>query len=330
MFEIARITSEAARCGECLAHRRASRPSRWRAFSRYVADNWTLLFLALPGVILVFLLRYVPLFGTVMAFQDYRLGQGFLSPWVGLKNFDVLFRSPVLGRIVRNTLVLNSMFIVAGTGFAVLVALLLNEVRSSLLRRLLQWVMFLPFFMGWSLVAMVLYGLFDYEVGTLNVLLGKLGWQRVAITNAPALWPWLLTAISIWKGTGSGCIVYLAVLVGVNPELYEAAAIDGAGYLQRMRYVSLPSLLPTIITLTLIAIGRIFFGNWGMIYALVGGQALLYPTTDVIDTYILRALQSSANFGLSAAVGLFQSLLSFVLVYGTNWLTSKHFGYSLF
>jgi putative aldouronate transport system permease protein len=295
-----------------------------------ILDNWTLIFLALPGVALVFALKYIPLFGTVVAFEDFRFDQGFFSPWVGLRNFRLLWGSPVLFRIVRNTLLLNTLFIVSGTFFAVLIALLLNEVRSKFVRGIYQWLMFLPFFMGWSLVAMVLYGMIDYEVGTFNMLLKNLGLERIAMMNKPKLWPWLLTVIRIWKGTGSGCIVYLAVLVGINPELYEAAAMDGAGRLQRMWYISLPSLLPTVVILTLLAIGRIFYGDWGMIYALVGNNALLYPTTEVIDTYILRALQSNVNFGMSAAVGLSQSILGFILVYGTNQLAKKYFDYALF
>ena len=322
MFEL----SQRERAGKLSFLRQGSHVRIWEFLRR----NWSLIFLALPGVALVFLLKYIPLFGSIVAFEDFQFDKGFFSPWVGLRNFKLLWGSPVLVRLVRNTLLLNVMFIASGTFFAVLVALLLNEVRSKGVRRMYQWVMFLPFFMGWSLVAMVLYGLIDYEVGTFNMLLKNLGLERIALMNKAKLWPWLLTLIHVWKGTGSGCIIYLAVLVGINPELYEAASIDGAGRLQRMRYISLPSLYPTMVILTLLAIGRIFFGNWGMIYALVGNNALLYPTTDVIDTYIIRALQSNVNFGMSAAVSLSQSLLGFILVWGTNRLARKYFDYSLF
>jgi putative aldouronate transport system permease protein len=184
--------------------------------------------------------------------------------------------------------------------------------------------MFLPYFMGWTIVSMVLFGLIDYEVGTINALLDKIGLERVMITSNPALWPVILTAIRVWKGTGSGCIIYLAVLVSVDPQLYEAAAIDGAGRWQRMRFISLPSLLPVVILLTLLAIGKIFFGDIGMIYAVVGNKAMLYPTTDVIDTYILRALSTNANYGFSAAVGLSQAVLGFICIFGSNWLVKKY------
>lgn len=303
----------------------ASRRQSWIAtLVRYIIENWTLLLLALPGVVLILLLRYVPMFGAVVAFQDFRPQTGFLSQYVGLRNFRLLWEAPVVGRIVRNTIVLNIMFLFAGLFCQVLAALLLNEIRSAPFRRLSQSIMFLPFFMGWTTVAVILYGLLDYEVGTVNMLLRRLGMERVLFTRNPDLWPWILTALRIWKGTGSGCIIYLAVLTGIDPQLYEAAMIDGANRLQRIRYINIPMLVPTVILMTLLAIGRIFYGDFGMIYAVVGGRALLYPTTDVIDTYIIRALQSTMNFGMSTAVGLSQSVLGFIFVYGSNWVARKY------
>jgi putative aldouronate transport system permease protein len=260
------------------------------------------------------------MFGTVIAFEDYSPRTLFLSPWVGLRNFGLLFETPLFTRLVRNTVFLNTMFIAATTFFSVTIALLLNEVRFSLYKRVAQSVMFLPFFMGWTIVAMVLYGLIDYQVGTVNSLLVKFHLERVIITDNANIWPGILTAIRVWKDTGSGCIIYLAALMGVDPQLYEAASIDGAGRWQRMRHVSLPSLLPIIILLVLLAIGRIFFGDIGMIYAVIGERAQLYPTTDVIDTYILRALTNNSNYGYSAAAGLIQAVLGFICVFGSNWL----------
>lgn len=290
---------------------------------RYFTENWTLFLLALPGVIYFLLFNYLPMFGIVVAFEDYNVKTGFFSPWVGLKNFRILWESPVLWRIVPNTIILNLMFISATTFCAVTIALLLNEVRSKLFKSAAQLLMFLPFFMGWSLVAMLLYGLIDYNVGTLNHLLVSLNMQKINLEANPAAWPWILTLIRIWKFTGSDCIVYLAVLVGIDPQLYESAAIDGAGRWARIRHISLPSLIPTIITLVLLAIGRIFYGDYGMLYALVGQKPMLYQTTDVIDTYILRALRTNVSFGMSTAVGLTQSLLGFIFVLSSNLLVKK-------
>jgi putative aldouronate transport system permease protein len=297
-----------------------ARRSRLSNLLEYVRQNWVLFVLAAPAMVLILCFSYLPMFGTVIAFEDYSPRTLFLSPWVGLRNFSLLFETPLFTRLVRNTVFLNTMFISATTFFSVTIALLLNEVRFSLYKRVAQSVMFLPFFMGWTIVAMVLYGLIDYQVGTVNSLLVKFHLERVIITDNANIWPGILTGIRVWKDTGSGCIIYLAALMGVDPQLYEAASIDGAGRWQRMRHVSLPSLLPIIILLVLLAIGRIFFGDIGMIYAVIGERAQLYPTTDVIDTYILRALTNNSNYGYSAAAGLIQAVLGFICVFGSNWL----------
>ena len=301
-----------------------TRRSGFSKFLEYVRQNWVLFLLGAPAIILIFLFSYIPMFGTVIAFEDYSPRTMFLSPFVGLRNFRILFETPLFGRLVRNTLLLNFMFIVATMFFSVATALLLNEVRSTLFKRGNQSVMYLPFFMGWAIVAMVLYGLIDYQVGTVNSLLTRFGLDRIIITDNANLWPWILTAIRVWKGTGSGCIIYLAVLTGIDPQLYEAAAMDGAGRWQRMLYVSLPGIIPVMILLLLLDIGRIFYGDIGMIYAVIGDRAQLFPTTDVIDTYILRALRSNSNYGFSAAAGLLQSVLGFICIYGSNLLVRKY------
>jgi putative aldouronate transport system permease protein len=300
------------------------KPTGMRRFWLYVKENSILFILGAPAVLFILAFNYIPMFGTVIAFQDYSPRTMFLSPWVGLRNFKFLLETPLFWRLVSNTLGLNIMFITSTTFFAVMTALLLNEVRITWFKRLAQSVMYLPFFMGWTIVAMVLFGLIDYQVGTINALLTKMGIERVIITDKPEIWPYILTAIRVWKGTGAGCIVYLAALAGTDPQLYEAASIDGAGRFQRMWHISIPSILPVIILLVLLDIGRIFFGDVGMIYAIVQDKAQLFVTTDVIDTYILRALRSNSNYGFSAAAGLLQSVLGFILVFGSNWLAKKY------
>jgi putative aldouronate transport system permease protein len=292
-------------------------------FFQNLNANKLLLLIALPGIALIFALRYLPMFGIVVAFQDFQAKTGFLSPWVGFRNFRLLFGSPVIWRLVRNTLLLNTLFIVFETIFSVGMALALNEIGRPWFRKLSQSIMFLPFFMSWTVVAMIVYGFFDYEAGMINTVLKGLGIERMSFYSQPELWPVILTVLRIWKSTGSGCILYLAVLVGIDPQLYEAAQIDGASRWARIRHISLPLLVPTIILVTLLAIGRIFYGDFGMIYAIVGNSASLYPTTDVIDTYIIRALQGTTNFGMSTAVGLSQSVLGFTMVFGSNWIVKK-------
>jgi putative aldouronate transport system permease protein len=288
-----------------------------------LATNKLLLALALPGLLLILVINYAPMFGIVIAFEDFQAQSGFFSPFVGLKNFELLFGSPVVGRLVVNTIFLNALFITSETVVSVGMALVINEIGHRFLRRLFQSIMFMPFFMSWAVVSMLLFGWFDYQVGLLNVSLSSLGLDRISFYDNPSIWPAILAVLRVWKGTGSGCILYLAVLVGIDPQLYEAAAMDGAGRLARIRYISLPLLVPTIILLVLLAIGRIFYGDFGMIYAIVGNSATLWPTTDVIDTYIIRALQSTANFGLSTSVGLSQSVLGFICVFGANWIAKK-------
>lgn len=302
----------------------AVKPRGLAAVWQFLRDNWILMAIAAPGMLLIFAFSYLPMFGMVMAFEDFSPRTGFLSPWVGWKNFSLLWQSPQILRLVKNTLLLNTMFITATTFCSIGAALLLNEIRNVYFKRVTQSIMFLPFFMGWTIVSMVLYGLIDYEVGTINSLIVMFGGERIIITDKPELWPAILTLIKIWKGTGSGCIIYLAVLVGIDPQLYEAAAIDGANRWHRIRYISLPSLVPVMILLVLMDIGKIFYGDFGMIYAVVGNRALLYPTTDVIDTYILRALRANSNYGLNAAVGLSQSVLGLICIYGANWLAKVY------
>lgn len=300
------------------------RRSMAQSVAGYVRENYILFVLGAPAMILIFLFSYIPMFGNVMAFQDYSPRTGFASPWVGFRNFRLLVESPLAMRLIYNTLSLNFMFIIATTFFSVLTALLLNEIRIERFKRVAQSLMFLPFFMGWTIVSMVLFGLIDYQVGTINALMVNMDMERMIFTDKPELWPWILTLIRVWKGTGAGCVIYLAALVSVDPQQYEAAAIDGASRLQRILYISLPALAPVVILLVLLDIGRIFFGDFGMIYAVVGDKAQLYATTDVIDTYLIRALRNNSNYGFSAAVGLLQSVLGFICIFGSNWLVKKY------
>ncbi len=333
MYELTQL--EAERKGAGKAAIPAARKSTWARAWRYLRANWLLYVIAGPGLAAIFLFTYVPMLGNVIAFEDYSPVTLFFSPWVGLYNFRLLTTSAIFGRLVFNTLFLNILFITAETIAGVGLALLLNELRMKYFKSLAQSLMFLPHFISWPVVGVMLMSFIDYDMGIFNNVLPHLGLDKIPFTNTPAIWPWLLTLIRVWKGAGAGCIVYLAALSGIDPQLYEAAAIDGASRFQRMRTVSLPLLAGTIILLTLMAIGRIFYGDLGMIYALVMRYPELYPTTDVIDTYLLRALSVNSNYGFSAAVGMLQSVVGFILVVGSNWAArrysaSKQEDYALF
>jgi putative aldouronate transport system permease protein len=301
-----------------------ARPTRMSRILKFIRENWILFVLAGPGLMCILLFTYLPLLGNVIAFQDYSPMTLFASPWVGFQNFRMLTTSPILGRLIFNTLFLNILFIAAETVSGVTLALLLNDLTSKYFKRISQSFMFLPYFIGWPIVGVMLMSFIDYDMGVFNQILASTGLERIAFTNVPDVWPWLLMAIRIWKNAGAQCIIYLAALSSIDPQLYEAAAIDGAGRWQRMRLISLPFLTSTVFLMILLSIGRIFFGDVGMIYALIRDYAELYPTTDVIDTYLLRALRVNSNYGFSAAVGMVQSVVGLILIMGSNWLVRRY------
>jgi len=301
-----------------------SKSTGWFYRTFLYRNNWMLFLIAGPGLLALLLFTYMPLLGSVIAFEDYSPVTLFLSPWVGLKNFRMLTTSPIIWRLVFNTLFLNILFIAAETISGVVFALLLNEIASKFFKKITQSFMFLPYFISWPVVGVMLMSFIDYDRGVLNIVLNHMGFESVAFTNTPAIWPWLLTIIRIWKNAGAQCIIYLAALASIDPQLYEAAAIDGASRIQRMRHITLPLLMGIIFLMILLSIGRIFYGDLGMIYALIRDYAELYPTTDVIDTYLLRALKVNSNYGFSAAVGLIQSVVSLILVFGSNWLVRRY------
>lgn len=289
-----------------------------------VLANWFLYLMVLIGLAIIFLIMYVPLFGLVVSFQDYKPQTGFLSEWVGFRNFNVLFQSPVAVRLIRNTVFLNLIFLISTTLSAIILALLLNDIDSKWYKSISQSIMILPFFVSWSVIAVLMEGLINPNFGVINLFVRDTFGVKVDFYQHPEWWPWILMLIQIWKESGASCVIYLAVLTNINPELYEAAAIDGASRLKRMRFISIPLLVPTMLLLVLLSVGRIFYGNWGMIWNTVGRFPNLYATTDVIETYLLRALRTSTNFGMVTAIGLIQAVLGFLFIYGSNWLARKY------
>ncbi len=280
--------------------------------------------LALPGILLLFVFNYIPMYGNIIAFKDFNISKGILgSEWTGFKNFEFFFTSNEMLSVIRNTLFLNVLFIVFTTVFALLIALFLNEIRLKIFKRTLQSLIFLPYFMSWIVVSMLVQAFLGGQHPTMNALLQYLGLQEINWYYEPALWPWILTLIKVWQGTGYLSIIFLAVITSISNELYESARIDGASKFQSALRITLPLLVPTISILTLLAVGRIFNADFGMIYAIVGDNAILLPTIDVIDTYVYRGMRQLGDFGMSAAVGLFQSVMGFVLVVGVNWLVKK-------
>lgn len=293
---------------------------------RELNRNRTLLLMFLPVATLLFLFNYLPLAGLVIAFKDFDFAKGiFGSEWMDplLNNFDYLFSSDVAYRAIRNTILLNALFIMVGLIFEVGLALLLNEIRNKYFKRVTQSLTFLPFFISWIVVGVFAYNLMNYENGAINRMLEWIGMQPVDFYSEAGLWPLILTIAIRWKVTGYGTIIYLAALTSIDNSYYEAASIDGASRWQQIRYISIPMLKPTIIILTLLAVGRIMNADFGMFYAMVGDASLLFPTTDVIDTFVYRSLRKSGDIGMASAAGFLQSLVAFVLVIGSNYAARR-------
>jgi putative aldouronate transport system permease protein len=279
----------------------------------------------IPVGLLLLLFNYFPMAGLVIAFKDFNFTKGiFGSDWMNpiFSNFDYLFTSSSAFRAIKNTISLNMLFILVGLIFEIGLALVFNEIRNKYFKRISQSITFLPYFISWIVVGVFAYSMLS-DIGSLNAFLKFLGFSPVDFYNKPGLWPIILTFIIRWKVTGYGSVIYMATLAGVDSSYYEAAAIDGANKWQQIRHISLPMLKPTVIILTLLAIGRVMNADFGMFYAVIGDSSPLYPTTDVIDTFVYRSLRVTGDIGMASAAGFLQSTISFILILGSNLIARK-------
>ena len=278
----------------------------------------------LPCFVWLIIFSYIPMGGIVLAFKNYNFRGGIYgSPWVGLENFKFLKIGGKLGMVTRNTLLYNLAFIFLGVIFEMGSAILLNEMVSKKFKKVSQTLMFLPYFLSWVVVGAIMYNVFNYERGIANHVITALGGQAFDLYNSPKSWPPVLIFLKIWKSTGYGSVVYLAAITGLDQEMFEAATIDGATAWAKIRHITIPSLIPTMMVLVLLAIGNIFRGDFGLFYQTVKTSALLQPTTDVIDTYVFRLLINNGDYGMSAAAGLYQSVLCFITINICNFLVKK-------
>lgn len=283
-----------------------------------------LLALATPALLYLFVFKYLTMFGVIVAFKRYRTVDGILgSPWVGLENFRFMFGTGQIWTVIRNTLALNLLFLVVGTIAALAVAILIYEIYTSRLTRAYQTTLLFPQFISWVLVSYFVYALLSSDSGIINGLLRRWGFQPVNWYGSPQYWPAILLLASLWKGVGAGSLLYLAGLLGIDPQYYEAARIDGASKWQEIRYITLPLLLPVLIIQVLIAIGFIFNADFGLFYQVTRNNAALYPTTDVMDTFVYRSLTKIGNVGMAGAAGLLQAVVGFLLVLVSNWLVRR-------
>ena len=298
---------------------------RIKAFFKKVYKYRAFLLMLTPAVIYTLIFAYYPMTGIVMAFKKYNYAGGIWgSPWNGLENFKFFFKSGQAGIVTRNTVLYNLLFIAVGTFTQVAVAIFLTEIHNKKFRKISQSMMFLPYFISWVIVGVMAFNIFSSDYGFMNRLIVALGGEKISFYTKPEVWPFILLFFNIWKGVGYGSVMYLAAIMGIDTSIYEAAAIDGANVFQRIFKVTIPMIMPTMVILLLMSVGGIFKGNFDMFYNLVGSNGLLYHYTDVIDTLAMRALISSNDFGMSAAIGLFQSVLCFITVTIVNKLVGLY------
>lgn len=292
---------------------------------RRIRQYFPFYIMLLPGLIYLLINNYLPMTGLVMAFKkiDYSLGI-FASPWVGLSNFTYLFSNNDGINALRNTILYNLGFIVFGNILAIVVAIALDCVASKFLRRFSQVVILIPFLLSTVIISYIVFAFLSPTTGFMNnSILPIFGIESIKWYNEPGYWPVIITIVYLWMSFGYNSILYYSTLISIDKSLYEAAVIDGASSWQQIRHVTLPGLKFTIITLVLLAVGRICYSDFGLFYQIPQHSGMLYSTTQTIDTFVYRALLELNDVGRSSAAGFLQSILGFILVFTANTLVSK-------
>lgn len=287
--------------------------------------NFALLSMLLPGTLALLLFSYVPMAGIIIAFKDINYAKGILgSDWIGFKNFEFFLKTPDAWRITRNAILYNASFIIIGTIAAVGVAVLLDGLRTKKMSRFYQGVMFLPYFFSWIVISTLVFSFLSTDLGFFNkVLFPALGIPTVNWYIEPVYWPFIIVFTNLWKYTGYGSVVYLAAIAGIDQNCFEAAALDGASRWQTVRHVMIPLISYLIIIQVMLQIGRLFYSDFGLFYQVPQNMGPLFPATDVIDTYVYRTLINVGDIGMSAAAGLYQSAVGFVLVLASNLVVRR-------
>jgi len=289
-----------------------------------VRKNKILFLMLVPAILYFLVFAYIPMAGSVVAFKRFDYGLGiFGSPWNGLENFRFFFISGQAWSVTRNTFMYNVMFMVVGNLLQITLAIMLVEIGSRIFRKIAQTVMFLPYFISWVVASTIAFNLFNYEFGTINTMLRFLGLETIDVYSNPPAWRWIILFFNSWKWVGFGSVIYLAAIMGIDPELYEAAQIDGAGFMSRIRRITLPLLVPTVLVLILLHVGRIFRGDFDMFFQLVGDSGNLFEVTNVIDTFVFRALIRNSDFGMASAAAFYQSVLCFVTIVVVNFIIRR-------
>nr|WP_040716489.1 ABC transporter permease subunit [Paenibacillus daejeonensis] len=288
-------------------------------------NNRTLILMCLPAILFFIVFAYLPMPGLYLAFIQFNYSDGiFRSPFVAFDNFRFLVMNGDLWRLTFNTVAYNLAFILLGNVLQILVAVLLNEIRRKWFKKVSQTIMFLPHFISAVLIGLIAYNILSYEYGLLNQMLQMIGMEPIKTYSNASIWPFIIVLAYLWQTTGYGSIIYFAAIMGLDNEIVEASEIDGANAIQRIIYIVLPWLKPTFIILLLFSLGGILKGNFGLFYNLVGANnTALYPTTDIIETYVFRALMTNFNFSIGSAVSLYQSVFGLIIILTANWFVRK-------
>lgn len=306
---------------------RTHTPTRRKVLS-YLARSWPLYAMLIPGLVLLLIFAYYPMYGVRIAFQDYNPGLGFeRSPWVGLKNFRFLMLLPQFKDLLRNTLVLAVSKIVVLQFTAIILALLLNEIRLKIFKRIVNQILYLPYFLSWVVLAGILLDMLAAN-GLIGRFLNSLNIPSFIFLGNAKFFPYTVVISHTWKDVGFSTIIYLAALTGIDPTLYEAAAVDGADRLQRLRHITLPGIAPMIVLIACLSLGGILDAGFDQVLNLY--NPAVYATGDILDTYVYRAGLISARYSLAAAVGLFKSGVGFILIMVAYWMAAKFASYRVF
>ena len=287
-----------------------------------------LMLLLIPVVAYFFIFKYLPMSGALIAFKNYRLRSGIWgSPWVGFEHFQLMFQGRSFLQVFTNTLVISFYRLVFGFPAPILFALLLNEIRVLRVKKIVQTVSYLPHFLSWVILAGIFFPLLSPSIGPINFVIQQLGLKPIYFLGDPRYFRFTLVTTGIWQGLGWGSIIYLATLSGINPEMYEAAEIDGAGRLSQALHITIPSLLPVITIMFILSIGSIINDNFDQIFNLY--NPVVYPTGDVISTYTYRIGLIGMRYDFAAAVGLFKNVIGFILIIITNTIVKRFSNYGI-
>ena len=289
-----------------------------------IMKNKILYLMFLPTAIWFIIFRYYPMAGIIVALKKYNYRDGiFGSPWNGLSNFEYFFKSGKALSVTKNTIEYNIIFLAVYIISSVIIAVLLVEIKNKAFKKVSQTVLFLPYFVSWVVLSSMVYRIFDYDTGIINQFRACLGMEPLNIATTPDVWRILLPFLYGFKWAGYGSVLFLSAIMGLDQACYEAAKIDGANVFQRIRYITIPLLKPTAITLILLGVGKIMRGDFDMFYQLIKNNGLLMDETDIIDTLVFRSLVGNSDFGMASATAFYQSLLCFIIITTVNAIVKR-------